>query len=261
MSGDPVVLAYGEPMDLGISGRRAAVAAGTAGLGLGTAVALAEAGCAVTVCGRDESRIAAALDQIGHGAQGVVCDVSTDDGGRRFVELATETMGGIDILVANGGGPPPGGFASTDESLYLEALQKNLLSIVAMCTAAIPSMRAQQWGRVLAITSSAVRQPSPTLILSNTARAGVTAYLKTVSREVAGDGVTVNTIQPGTHLTDRITQLFGPDPDASRMGIPAGFIGDPGDFGRIAAFMCSESARFMTGVNLHVDGGAYPGLI
>lgn len=248
-------------MDLGIAGKRAAVAAGTAGLGLGTAVALAEAGCTVTVCGRDESRLAGALATIGHGAKGVVCDVSTADGGRRFVELATAEMGGIDILVANGGGPPPGGFESTDESLYGPALEKNLLSIVAMCTAAVPSMRERKWGRVLAITSSAVRQPSPTLILSNTARAGVTAYLKTVSREVAGDGVTVNTIQPGMHMTDRITQLVGPDPDVSRMGIPAGFIGDPGDFGRIAAFMCSGSARFMTGVNLHVDGGVYPGLI
>lgn len=248
-------------MDLGIAGKRAAVAAGTAGLGLGTAVALAEAGCAVVVCGRDDKKLSSAVNAIGRGARGFVCDVSTQDGGREFVTTAAEILGGVDILIANGGGPPPGGFSSTDESLYDEALQKNLLSIVGMCTAAIPAMRERRWGRVLAITSSAVRQPSPTLILSNTARAGVTAYLKTVSREVAGDGVTVNTIQPGTHLTDRITQLFGPNPDAQKMGIPAGFIGDPGDFGRIAAFMCSESARFMTGVNLHVDGGVYPGLI
>ena len=252
---------YGVPMDLGLKGKRAAVAAGTAGLGLGTAVALAEAGCEVVVCGRSEDRLASALTTIGHGARGFVCDVSTDVGGREFAERAIDTLGGVDILVANGGGPPPGGFASTDESLYLEALQKNLLSIVAMCGVVIPAMRERRWGRVLAITSSTVRQPSPTLILSNTARAGVTAYLKTVSREVAGDGVTVNTIQPGIHLTDRITQLAGPNPDAKSMGIPAGFIGDPGDFGRIGAFMCSESAKFMTGVNVHVDGGAYQGLI
>jgi len=248
-------------MDLGISGKRAAVAAGTAGLGLGTAIALAEAGCTVVVCGRDDKKLSSAVKTIGHGAEGFVCDVSTQAGGREFAVTATEMLGGIDILVANGGGPPPGGFESIDEALYLEALQKNLLSVVGMCTVAIPAMRERRWGRVLAITSSAVRQPSPTLILSNTARSGVTAYLKTVSREVARDGVTVNTIQPGTHLTDRITQLFGPDPDATKMGIPAGFIGDPGDFGRIAAFMCSESARFMTGVNLHIDGGVYPGLI
>lgn len=248
-------------MDLGLKGKRAAVAAGTAGLGLGTAVALAEAGCEVVVCGRDPDRLASALSTIGHGARGFVCDVSTDTGGREFVERAIDALGAVDVLVANGGGPPPGGFASTAESLYAEALQKNLLSIVAMCTVAIPPMRERRWGRVLAITSSTVRQPSPTLILSNTARAGVTAYLKTVSREVAGDGVTVNTIQPGIHLTDRITQLAGPNPDAKTMGIPAGFIGDPGDFGRIGAFMCSESAKFMTGVHVNVDGGAYQGLI
>lgn len=248
-------------MDLQIEGKRAAIAAGTAGLGLGIAVALAEAGCQVVVCGRSAERLSSATDSIGHGARGFACDVATDAGGREFVLRSIDMLGGVDILVANGGGPPPGGFASTDEALYVEALQKNLLSIVAMCTIAIPPMRERGWGRVLAITSSTVRQPSPTLILSNTARAGVTAYLKTVSREVAGDGVTVNTIQPGIHLTDRITQLAGPNPDAKSMGIPAGFIGDPGDFGRIGAFMCSESARFMTGVNVNVDGGAYQGLI
>lgn len=248
-------------MDLGLQGKKAAVAAGTAGLGLGTARALAEAGCDVVICGRSEDRLAEAIADIGHGVRGFTCDVSTDAGGREFATRAIETLGQVDILVANGGGPPPGGYGNTDEALYADALQKNLLSIVAMCAVAIPPMRERKWGRVLAITSSAVRQPSPTLILSNTARAGATAFLKTVSREVAADGVTVNTIQPGMHLTDRIRQLAGPNPDGRAMGIPAGFIGDPEDFGRIAAFMCSESARFMTGVNLQVDGGAYPGLI
>jgi 3-oxoacyl-[acyl-carrier protein] reductase len=99
------------------------------------------------------------------------------------------------------------------------------------------------------------------LILSNTARAGVTGFLKTLAREVAGDGVTVNTIQPGTHATDRITQLYGTSPDVKAMGIPAGIMGDADDFGRIAAFMCSDSAKFMTGVQLHVDGGSYGGLL
>lgn len=248
-------------MDLNLSGRTAAVAAGTAGLGFATAMALAEAGVTVAVCGRDQGRIDEATARLGHGAVGFVCDVSTDEGGRRFVEEAINRLGSVDILVANGGGPPPGGFASTPEEQYLPALQRNLLSVVAMCQVAVPPMREHRWGRVLAITSSAVRQPIPGLILSNTARSGVTAFLKTLSREVAADGVTVNTIQPGIHATDRITQLYGEAPDARNLGIPAGFIGDPGDFGRIAAFMCSEHARFMTGVNLNVDGGAYSGLI
>ena len=248
-------------MDLGIHGRTAAVAAGTAGLGLSTAKALAADGVSVVICGRDKNRLDAALASIGANAQGFVCDVSTDVGGREFAERAITILGSVDILIANGGGPPPGGFASTDESLYVEALQKNLLSIVAMCHVVIPPMRERKWGRVVAITSVSVRQPVASIILSNTARAGVTAFLKTVAREVAGDGVTVNTIQPGTHGTDRITQLYGANPDAVAMGIPAGFIGESDDFGKIAAFMCSEQAKFMTGTNINVDGGSYAGLL
>lgn len=248
-------------MDLGISGRTAAVAAGSAGLGLGTARALADNGARVVVCGRDRDKLDRAVKLIGQGSQGFVCDVSTDSGGHEFVARSIEMLGSVDILVANGGGPPPGGFSQTEDHLYLEALQKNLLSVVAMCRAAVPAMRERKWGRVLAITSVAVRQPMPNLILSNTARAGVTGFLKSLAREVAADGITVNTIQPGTHATDRITQLYGATPDASALGIPTGTLGDAGDFGRIAAFMCSDSAKFMTGVQLHVDGGAYAGLL
>ena len=246
-------------MDLGLSGRTAAVAAGTAGLGLGTAKALAAEGVRVVVCGRDPDRLATALAEIGHGAEGFVCDVSNAAGGREFVERAVSVLGQVDILVANGGGPPAGTFASTPEAEYLPALEKNLLSIVAMCEVAIPPMRERKWGRVLAITSASVRQPIPTIILSNTARAGVTAFLKTVSREVAADGVTVNTIQPGTHLTDRIRQLYGDNIAAA--AAPTGTVGSADDFGSIAAFMCSDQAKFMTGVNLNIDGGSYAGLI
>ena len=248
-------------MELGIQGRTAAVAAGTAGLGLGTAKALAAEGVRVVVCGRDQEKLDKAITEIGNGAQGFICDVSTDRGGREFVENAIGLLGSVDILIANGGGPPPGGFAHTAEEMYLEALQKNLLSVVAMCQAAVPAMQQRKWGRVVAITSVAVRQPMNNLILSNTARAGVTGFLKTLAREVAGDGVTVNTIQPGTHATDRITQLYGASPDVKSMGIPAGVMGNADDFGRIAAFMCSDSAKFMTGVQLHVDGGSYGGLL
>lgn len=252
---------YGDEMDLGLMGKTAAVAAGTAGLGLRTAQALANEGVRVVVCGRDEARLSSALKEIGHGAQGFVCDVSTDAGGTRFVSTATEMLGTVDILVANGGGPPPGGFADVSADQYIDALQKNLLSVVAMCQGVVPGMRERGWGRVLAITSVAVRQPIPNLILSNTARAGVTGFLKTLAREVAADGVTVNSIQPGIHATDRITQLYGDNVKAASTGIPAGFIGDAADFGRIAAFMCSDSAKFMTGVQLHIDGGSYGALL
>ena len=248
-------------MDLGLRGRTAAVAAGTAGLGLGTARALADEGVKVVVCGRDSARLDDALATIGNGAEGFVCDVSTDEGGHEFVNRATTILGHVDILVANGGGPPPGGFADVAESLYLDALQKNLLSVVAMCQGVVPGMRERRWGRVLAITSVAVRQPIANLILSNTARAGLTGFLKTLAREVAADGVTVNTIQPGIHATDRITQLYGGNVNGASLGIPAGVVGDADDFGRIAAFMCSDSAKFMTGVQLHIDGGQYGALL
>lgn len=248
-------------MDLGIAGRTAAVAAGTAGLGLGTAKALATDGVRVVVCGRDETRLQRAIAEIGHGATGVVCDVSTADGARQFIDEARAQVGDVDILVANGGGPPPGGFAQAQFDDYHAAIERNLLSVVAMCQATVPAMQEKKWGRILAITSVAVRQPINHLILSNTARAGVTGFLKSLAREIAKDGITVNTIQPGTHATDRITQLYGNNPDAQAMGIPAGFLGDADDFGKIAAFMCSDAAKFMTGVQLHVDGGAYAGLL
>jgi 3-oxoacyl-[acyl-carrier protein] reductase len=135
----------------------------------------------------------------------------------------------------------------------------NLLSTVAMCKAAVPAMQEQRWGRVVAITSGTVRQPSPTLILSNTARAGVTGFLKTLALEVARDGVTVNSVQPGLHITDRMRAL-GVDPERAAGDIPAGIVGDPDDFGSVAAFLCSEHAKFIVGAAVPVDGGAYRGL-
>ncbi len=247
-------------MDLGLTGRRAAVAAGSAGLGFGSALALANDGAEVVICGRNEEKLRDAVARIGHGARYLVCDVSDAAGGQEFVEQATKLLGGVDILVCNAGGPPPGTFASTPMDAYAKALDLSLLSVVGMCKAAIPAMQERGWGRVVAITSYGVRQPIPTLILSNTARTGVTGFLKTVAREVAKDGVTVNSVQPGVHLTDRISQVFGDNPDATAMGIPAGVLGDPIDFGHAVAFLCSEHARFITGAHLPIDGGQYAGL-
>ena len=134
------------------------------------------------------------------------------------------------------------------------------MSVVAMCKVAVPAMQERGWGRVVAITSISVRQPIATLILSNTARAGATAFLKTLAREVAADGVTVNSVQPGLHATDRLKQLHGGDTRGAAAGIPAGVVGDPADFGVVVAFLCSEQARFITGAAIPVDGGAYSGL-
>ena len=246
-------------MDLGITGRRALVAASSQGLGRETARALLEAGCELVVSGRDAGRLDEAIADIGGGTP-VVADLSSAEAGVSLVEEATAVMGGVDILVTNNGGPPPGNFASTDIEAYQGALDMNLLSMLAMVKTAVPPMQAQAWGRVLAITSVSVRQPIPTLILSNTARAGLTAFLKTTALEVAADGVTVNTIQPGLHATARLLGLYDGDASAIGAAVPAKTVGDAGDFGRIAAFMCSEHAKFMTGVSVPIDGGAHAGL-
>lgn len=249
---------YVRRMDLGLSGRRAAVAAASAGLGFATAKALADEGARVVICGRDRARIGDAAARIGHGCVALVHDVSDAAGGAAFVAEATDALGGLDIVVANAGGPPPGTFASTPLDRYDAALDLSLMSVVGMAKAAIPAMQAAKWGRFVAITSVSVRQPIRNIILSNTARAGVTGFLKTVALEVARDGVTVNTVQPGLHATDRALQLG--DPAVMATGIPAGVLGDAGDFGSIVTFLCSEQAKFVTGLQLHVDGGTYGGL-
>jgi 3-oxoacyl-[acyl-carrier protein] reductase len=250
-------------VDFGIRGRRAAVAASSAGLGLASAQALAAEGVRVALCGRDTARLDDAVRSIteaGGDAVAIPADVSTAAGGGRFVADAIEALGGVDILVPNAGGPPAGGFGSIDLDLYGPALEQNLLSTVAMCAAAVPAMRAQGWGRVVAITSISVRQPIDGLILSNTARAGTTGFLKTLALEVAGDGVTVNSVQPGSHATDRLRSIHGGDLTAAARAIPTGVVGRPEDFGSVVAFLCSDQARFITGAAVPVDGGAHRGL-
>jgi 3-oxoacyl-[acyl-carrier protein] reductase len=242
-------------MDLGISGRRAAVAAGSSGLGLATAAVLAAEGAHVAICGRDADRVNAAAETVGHECVPIVADVATADGSAGFIAAAIEALGAVDILVTNAGGPPPGNFASTSVEAYQSAIDLNLMSVVAMCKAAVPAMQERRWGRVVAITSLAVRQPMAQLILSNTARAGATGFLKTLALEVAADGVTVNSIQPGLHRTPRVTQLYSEEQQVSMR------MGEATDFGAVAAFLCSEQAKFTTGVQLHVDGGAYLGLL
>ena len=250
-------------MDLGISGRRAAVAASSAGLGLGTAQALAADGVRVAMCGRDSGRLNAAVSTItaaGGDAVAIDADVSTIAGATGFVAAAKEALGGIDILVPNAGGPPIGNFASTDLDAYAPALELNLLSAVAMCHAAVPDMQEQQWGRVVAITSVSVRQPIAEIILSNTARTGLTGFLKTLALEVAPDGVTVNSVQPGSHDTERLRGNWGGDLSAVAAATPVRKVGTAEDFGAVVAFLCSEHAKFVTGVALPVDGGSYRGL-
>lgn len=247
-------------MDLGLSGRTAAVAAASKGLGYASAAALAAEGVRVAICSRDRERIEKAASAIGGDTVPIVADVSTTEGAMGFVEQAEKALGQVDILVPNAGGPPPGTFASTDLKAYRDALDLNLFSTIAMCQRAVPGMRERGWGRIVAITSIGVRQPIPSLMASSTARAGVTSFLKILSREVAADGVTVNSAQPGVHATERVTSLGGAVEQIAK-SVPVGSIGRPEDFGQAVAFLCSEQARFITGTGLLVDGGAFPGLV
>lgn len=250
-------------MDLGISGKRAAVAAASDGLGLAGAHALAAAGVKVAICGRDVDRLERAVETLrstGGDVVGLTADVSTTDGATDFVERAREQLGDIDILVPNAGGPPIGGFEAMDLDAYRGAIELNLLATVAMCQAAMPAMRSQGWGRVVAITSISVRQPIDGLILSNTARAGLTGFLKTLALEVAADGVTVNSVQPGSHSTDRLRERYGGDLTEAAARVPAKVLGRPEDFGAVVAFLCSDQARFITGAAIPVDGGSHRGL-
>lgn len=214
----------------------------------------------MVISGRHAQRLADAAGRI-PGSVPVVADVSTPEGASRLVAEATDALGGVDILVTNAGGPPPGDFSSVDVDAYPGALALNLLSVVAMCKAAVPAMCDRGWGRVVAITSIAVRQPIGHLILSNTARTGATGFLKTLALEVAPHGVTVNSLQPGLHHTERLAEVYGDRVDEQAADIPVGRLGDPSDFGRVTAFLCSEWARFITGVAVPVDGGAYRGLL
>ena len=246
-------------MDLQLKGKRALVTGASSGLGLACAKALIAEGATVTLVARGAARLEKARASLGPQAHALAADLSTPADIDRMIREAEALMGGIDILVANAGGPPPGSFESTAVEAYPAALQLSLISTVAMCKATVPAMRERGWGRVVAITSIAVREPIAQLILSNTARAGLTGFLKTLATEVAADGVTVNSVQPGLHATDRLREVFG-DTDTLASGLPVRKLGDPEDFGRIVAFLCSPTACFITGSAIPVDGGSSRGL-
>ncbi|MEM7094607.1 MAG: SDR family oxidoreductase [Actinomycetota bacterium] len=251
-------------MDLGIAGKKAAVAASSAGLGLGAAKALAMEGVQVAISGRDGEKLAAAVAEI-EAVSGrtdtvaIEADVSTPDGGVAFAEQAIAQLGQADILVTNAGGPPPGTFESTDRDGYQMAIDMNLLAMVEMCRAAIPPMADRGWGRVCAITSVGVKQPLGFLMASSVARAGLTSFLKITAREMAPKGVTVNSAQPGTHWTDRVAKIM--DQDNAAQSNPMLTTGDSLHFGQAVAYLCSEQARFITGTGLLIDGGQAVGLL
>jgi len=241
-------------MDLGLGGRVALVTASSKGLGRASAVALAEEGCKVVVCARGEDALRATEQQLASNTDvlAVVDDVTEEDAPRRLVDATVERFGGIDILVANAGGPPPARALEFDDRELAAALNANLKTSIRLVREAVPHMRENGWGRICCITSYSVKQPIPTLALSNTARTALWAWAKTAAQDLISDGITLNLACPGPHATERMKELGGGD--SAGMGSPA-------DFGRAVAFLCSQPANFITGAALQVDGGATTGLL
>jgi 3-oxoacyl-[acyl-carrier protein] reductase len=241
-------------MDLGIAGRVALVTASSKGLGRASALALAEDGCKVVVCARGEEALRAAEKELAaHTEVLALAEDVTDPGApRRLVEATVDRFGALDILVPNAGGPPPSRALEFDDEQLAAALNANLTTSIRLVREAVPHMREKHWGRICCITSYSVKQPIPTLALSNTARTALWAWAKTAAPDLFGDGITLNLACPGSHATDRMKQLAGGD---------VGPMGDPADFGKAVAFLCSEPANYITATALQVDGGATTGLL
>jgi len=259
-------------MDLGIAGRRAIVCGASAGLGLATARALALDGVAVTLAARSEARLHAAAealrDETGAEVAAVAADVTTDAGREALISACPDP----DILINNAGGPPPGDFRDWSRADWIKAIDANMLSAIFLTKAVIDGMIGRRFGRIVNITSHMVKQPAAILGLSNGARAGLTGFMGGLARDVAPQGVTINNVLPGQFDTDRLRsnhQRFADSAgrelaavqDGARRNIPVGRFGDPAEFGAMCAFLCSAQAGFITGQNILLDGGQFPGLL
>jgi 3-oxoacyl-[acyl-carrier protein] reductase len=257
-------------MDLRIAGRVALVCGSSSGLGRAIAHAFAEEGCRVAINGRDQPRLDRALELIGHvprsEVEGFRADVSVPADAESLVHQVRDRFGSLDILVANAGGPPAVSFHDAPLEAWQAALELNLISTVRLCRAAVPIMRKRQWGRIVCLTSIAARQPLPGLILSTTARAGVLGFAKSLSDELATDGITVNVVCPGYMRTERVEDLALQRSTQTRRAphevlagfvkdVPLGRMGEPDELAAAVVFLASERARYITGVALQVDGG------
>jgi len=262
-------------MDLGLKGKIAVVAAASKGLGKAVGEALAAEGVDLAICSRDSSRIQAAGAELrlAYGVEvlALACDVTKSADIKNLQKKVLEHYGTVHILFANAGGPPPGGILDKKTADFEEALRLNLLSTIDLIYAFLPCMREQRWGRVIASTSIALKQPILGLSLSNVSRVGVAAFVKNLALEVAASGITANTVAPGYILTERVKQIL--DTRVAAEGItyeealrsvvqqiPAGRIGGPAEFGALVAFLASEQAAYINGETLLIDGGLYRGL-
>ncbi len=259
-------------MDLGIAGRRAIVCAASKGLGKASALALAREGVQVTITARGRDGLEAAAEEIrratGAAVTTAVGDIATEEGRAAALAACPEP----DILVNNAGGPPPGDFRDWEREDWLRAVEANMLAPIFLIKATVDGMMARRFGRIVNITSGAVKAPIASLGLSNGARAGLTGFVAGLSRQTVRHNVTINNLLPGPFETDRLrATLEGAakangrsveeEMAARRAGNPAGRFGDPDEFGAACAFLCSAAAGFITGQNLLLDGGAFPGTL
>ena len=257
-------------MDLGLSGKVALVAAASRGLGRAVAEELAREGAHLVICARgaDALRETAACIRAATGARvvEVAADLSSMPDIARVAERAHAEFGRVDVLVTNGGGPPAGPFEAHSAEAWAEAVRQNLVSVVELTRAVLPGMKERRWGRIINVTSIAVKQPVDNLILSNSVRAAVTGFARTLANEVAPFGITVNNVMPGYTRTQRVVELAERNAalkhtsaDVERAvwegQIPMARLGDPAEFAAMVAFLASDRASYTTGASIPVDGG------
>lgn len=251
-------------MELGLKGRSALVMAGSRGIGLASAVALAAEGCGVTICGRSEA-VLAEVRQMLPDVLAIAADVTSPDDLARAVDAATQRFGGVDILVVNAGGPPSGAFDTLDDNAWTDAVELTLMSAIRATRLVLPCMRARRWGRIVVISSFGVKQPVAGLTLSNSVRMAVLGWAKTLSRQVAPDNILVNTVCPGWTRTDRVGRLLegSTDPHGAEQdilaAIPLGRMGQAEEIANLVAFLASDAASYITGTAIQVDGGLVEG--
>ena len=263
-------------MDLGIRGRVAVVAGSSQGLGRAVADALAAEGADLVINSRSHEKLLAVKSEIveatGARVEVAPCDLTPAGGAAELIAAAEKAFGKVDILITNTGGPPAGMFEDHSVEAWDEAIQQNFNSVVNLVRAVLPGMKERRWGRIVNVTSISVKQPVKGLILSNSIRAGVTGFAKTISNEVGEFNVTVNNVLPGFTRTERLVQLAeavadrdGITVDSAYAGwteeIPMARLAEPHELGSLAAFLCSEQASYVTGQSIAVDGGWIKGLI